>query len=275
MTPAHGERDVGAGPLDVHLLLALDPLGQVVDLVGLALPGGQRVGVGGKAGGVVEVLVVAQRHPRLARVRVRRKQRQRPAVLAGRRAVHRGLHQPLARLLRARLLLWIGLRELARVDVGHHGDAHVGVLGRPLGGRRDPVELLLAGQVEEGRLRPLGGELHDRQPAGAQHLLVDRLHEHLGGARGLDHAHVALRHPCRVADEDLRERLCAAVSHRAVTFAWSSSQRCSRRSSVSSGWKDTARMLPWRTATGWPSTSASTSTSSPTSSTQGARMKIA
>ena len=34
-------------------------------------------------------------------------------------------------------------------------------------------------------------------------------------------------------------------------------------------------MLPWRTATGWPSTSASTSTPSPASSTQGARMKIA
>ena len=34
-------------------------------------------------------------------------------------------------------------------------------------------------------------------------------------------------------------------------------------------------MLPWRTATGWPSTSASTSTSAPTRSTQGARMKTA
>ena len=50
---------------------------------------------------------------------------------------------------------------------------------------------------------------------------------------------------------------------------------CSRLSSVSSAWKATARTLRSRTATGWPRTSASTSTPGPASSTQGARMKTA
>ena len=45
MAAAHAEGDVGARPLDVDLLLALDPVGQAVDLVGLALPGGHRVAV--------------------------------------------------------------------------------------------------------------------------------------------------------------------------------------------------------------------------------------
>ena len=48
------------------------------------------------------------------------------------------------------------------------------------------------GELEEGRLRAVRGELHDREPAGAQHLLVDGLHERLGGRGRLDHADVAL-----------------------------------------------------------------------------------
>ena len=54
-----------------------------------------------------------------------------------------------------------------------------------------------------------------------------------------------------------------------------SSHSCRRVSPSISGWKATARMLPCRTATGWPSTSASTSTPSPCSSTHGARMNTA
>src|SRR5439155_8769296 len=50
--------------------------------------------------------------------------------------------------------------------------------------------------------------------------------------------------------------------------------RCSRRSSVSSGWKAVASTLPWRTAIGCPSAStASTSALEPTRLTTGARMK--
>ena len=46
-----------------------------------------------------------------------------------------------------------------------------------------------------------------------------------------------------------------------------------RVSSVSSGWNAATRMRPCRASTGWPSTSASTSTSGPASSIHGARMK--
>ena len=42
--------------------------------------------------------------------------------------------------------------------------------------------------------RLVGRELDDREAAGAQHLLVDRLHQRLGGGRRLDHADVALLH---------------------------------------------------------------------------------
>ncbi|GBD46519.1 hypothetical protein HRbin41_01347 [bacterium HR41] len=44
---------------------------------------------------------------------------------------------------------------------------------------------------------------------------------------------------------------------------------------MSSGWKAIATVAPWRTATGWPLTLASTSTPVPTSSTHGARMNTA
>src|SRR3954454_13812467 len=272
----HAELDVRAGRGDPHLLLALDPLGQPVDLVGLALPGRDRLGVRCEAGPVVEVLVVGQRHPRLARVRVRREERQRPAVLPGGRAVHRGLHERLAGLLRPRLALGVRPRELARVDVGHDRDPHVGVLGGPGGRWRDPLELLVRGEVVERGGRPLRGELHDREPARPQHLLVDGLHEGLRAGGGLDDAYVALRHPGRVAHQDAGQGVYARVLHSgSPPLDRPTSQRWRRSSPVSSGWKATARTLPCRTATGCPSTSASTSTSGPCSSTQGARMTTA
>ena len=46
-------------------------------------------------------------------------------------------------------------------------------------------------------------------------------------------------------------------------------------SAVSSGWNAATRKRPSRASTGWPSTSASTSTSGPASSIHGARMKTA
>ena len=60
---------------------------------------------------------------------------------------------------------------------------------------------------------------------------------------------------------------------RASTCARNSS--CRRVSPAISGWKEITSRFPWRTATGWPSTAASTSTSSPHTSTHGARMKTA
>ena len=49
------------------------------------------------------------------------------------------------------------------------------------GGRRDPVELLVGGELEEGGLRALHRELDDREAAGPQHLLVDGQDQRLGG----------------------------------------------------------------------------------------------
>ena len=53
----------------------------------------------------------------------------------------------------------------------------------------------------------------------------------------------------------------------------SANRRWTRRSGVSSGWKDDASTGPWRTSTGTPSSVASTSTSSATETSSGARMK--
>src|SRR3954452_17576122 len=150
---------------------------------------------------------------------------------------------------------------------------HVGVLHRPLRRGRDPVELLVARQLEESRLGAARLKLHDRKAAGAQHLLVHGLHERLGRRGRRDRAHVALLNPRRVPDEDLRERVYPGIPHAAWTL--STSHSCTERSSPSSGWKATASTFPSRTATGCPSISASTSTPLPTSSIHGARMKIA
>src|SRR5581483_10846138 len=213
-------------------------------------------------------------HSRLRRVRVRGEQRERPAVLAGRTPLHRGVHQVLARLLRLGLLLRVHPGEVARVRVAEDRDAHVRLLDGPAGGGRDPLELLVARQLVEGRRGALGRELHDREAAGAQHLLVHRLGERLSRGGRLDHARLALLQLRGVANEDLGERLGALVLH-ACCLTWSTSQAWTRSSPVSSGWKATARMFPCLTATGCPSTSASTSTSSPHSSTHGARMNTA
>ena len=138
----------------------------------------------GQAGRVVEVLVVAQRHPRLARVGVRREQRERPAVLAGGGALHRGLHQRLARLLRARLLLRVGLRELARVRRRPSS--------RSARRRSRPPTRRSAGPSRAARRTasskkaawaPSVVSCMIGRPARAQHLLVDRLHQRLGGGR--------------------------------------------------------------------------------------------
>ena len=239
-------------------------------------PGGDRVVVGRQAGRVEEVLVVAQRHPRLARVRVRREERQRPAVLAGGGALHRRLHQRLARLLRPRACFLGSAPESARVFtsaiIAMRTSAFSAAHSRV---RRDPVELLVAGELEEGGLRAVGGQLHDRQAAGTQHLLVHGLHQRLGGGRGLDHADVALAAPASSSGRGSGRappRAGPSCGHFRIARAASGAGAVSP---VSSGWKATARMLPWRTATGWPSTSASTSTSAPTRSTQGARMNTA
>ena len=248
VAPRHAKRDVGAVRLDADLLLALHPVREPPHLLRLALPSGHRIPVEGEAGRVVEVLVGGQRHARLARKGVRREERERPSVAALGGASHRGLHDLLARLLLAGLLLRVRRGELAGVQRRHHRDVHVGVLDRPLRGRRNPVELLVARQLVERRLSAARLQLHDRQAAGAEDLLVDRLNERLGRGGGGDRAHVALLHPGRVANKDLSERLGAVVPHEAWTL--STSHWCNFRSVPNSGWKATARMFPWRTATG-------------------------
>ena len=93
----------------------------------------------------------------------------------------------------------------------------------------------------------------------------------------LDHADVALLHLASSSGRGSgRARRRAGLSCGRGLRCSCTSQRCTRTVvGCSSGWKATARMLPWRTATGCPSTSASTSTPSPASSTHGARMNTA
>ena len=64
----------------------------------------------------------------------------------------------------------------------------------------------------------------------------------------------------------------SANLHQAVAIR--TNPRCKRRSLVSSGWKQSAMMLPCLTATAWPSWVAITSTL-PVDSTSGDRMKTA
>src|SRR5207302_2381541 len=211
---------------------------------------------------------------------VRREERDRPAVLAGIGAPHHRLHQRPARLLDTRLLLRVRSREVRPVGGAVDPDPHVGLLHRPLRRRGDPVELSVGRELVEGGLSALGGELEHRVSARAEDLLVDGLDQRLRGRARLAHAHVALCHLRRVADEYLRQRIRALVPHAADSCtrradAASTSQRCSRSSGVSSGWNATAVTSPSRTATGWPSTSARTVTAGPQSSTHGARMNTA
>src|SRR5262249_32944427 len=119
-----------------------------------------------------------------------------------------------------------------------------------------------------------------------QDLLVDRLQERLGPRLPLEGADVPLAHARRVLDQDLGESRDSRVSHdpapglprrsrprpappEAEPRRWpddvtTAMKRAGRRlSSVSSAWKATARRRSSRTATGWPSISASTSTARP------------
>ena len=134
---------------------------------------------------------------------MRRKERERPAVLTGRAALHGGLHQALARLLRLALLLRIDLGEVARVRVTEDRDAHVRLLDRPRRGGRDPFELLVIGELIERGRRSLRRQLHHGESAGPQDLLVYRLSERLGGGGGLEHHGLALLHLRGVVDENL------------------------------------------------------------------------
>src|SRR4051812_14335530 len=273
--------DVGArGVLEADLLLAIHPLGEPLDGVGLALPRGYRILVVGEAGAEEEVLEARQRHAGVRRIRLRGVHRERPAVLAARRPLHRRVEQRLAGLLHARLLRGIDLGQGPRVRVGHDRERHVGRLVGPAHRLRDVVELVVPGQLEEGGLRLDRAEHEERVAARPQDFLVDRLYERLRIRGRADGTRLARLHLRRVAHEYLCECVDPAVPHAASLASpaariRSTSHAWMRGSSVSSGWKATAMMFPWRTATGCPSTSASTSTPSPVSSTQGARMNTA
>src|SRR3954471_23252219 len=104
VAPRDVQPHVGAGPHHVDLLAPFDPVGQPLDLLGLALPRRDRVVVVGEAGAVEELLVLGERHVGLRGERLGRVERQRPAVRALGGALHRRLEERLARLLRAGLL---------------------------------------------------------------------------------------------------------------------------------------------------------------------------
>ena len=64
-------------------------------------------------------------------------------------------------------------------------DPAVGVVGRPLGQRRDPLELRVGGVLEVGRGLPLDRDRDHRMPARLEDLLVDGGDQRLAGARAL------------------------------------------------------------------------------------------
>src|SRR5215208_4495761 len=201
-----------------------------------------------------------------------------PAIRALGAALHRSLHQLLGRRLALRLALGRDLGERSGVLARYHRDAHIGVLDGPLGHWRDPLQLGVGGVLEVGSRLPLHRHVDDRVSSGLQHLLVDRLKQRLRCGLSLDSADVPLAHLGRMADEDLGQGGDAGIPHERTSaddVAIAMKRACTLLSSVSSGWKATARMLRSRTATGWPPTSASTSTPGPPSSTHGALMKTA
>ena len=73
----------------------------------------------------------------------------------------------------------------------------------------------------------------------------------------------------------LDRRPLAMPGHSSPPVPWFRNSSWIRVSSVSSGWNAATRMRPSRASTGWPSTSARTSTPGPASSIHGARMKTA
>ena len=145
-------------------------------------------------------------------------------------ALHRSASISGLRAFCARACLRGSAPERARAFISARIASDIGVLGGPLRRGRDPVELRDADQLEERRLGP-GGELHDRQAAGAQHLLVDRLHQDSAASWS------GSRRRRPLTRVEYRTRIYARasarlVSHGAAPFGLATSrvQPCARRS---------------------------------------------
>ncbi len=278
------------GRRDAHLLVALDPLGEARALLGGALPGAERVGVVGQAGAEVEVLELAQAHLGVGGVGVGREERVDPAVDRPRRsAASTTLHQLAVSPPGASPAAPGSTPDSSRVlRVGADRDPAVGLLGRPLGERRDPLELGVGRVLEEGRGLALEGEREDRdarRPRGPP-----RRPRRSGARPPWGPRSRRCRPPSPRSSSEpgsgpgcsTRGSLtavlalpCSLAARRRAAVAIAISRACTRESSVSSGWKAQSSTSPWRTATGCPSTSARTSTAGPCSSIHGARMKTA
>src|SRR5712692_6851133 len=117
---------------------------------------------------------------------------------------------------------------------------------------------VLFGDVDERLLR----QRQQRRKRGAQ-----ERPQPCGGRPGLAQANVF--RPVHLLDSGKIEEAGGAQLHRIAASRTNS--RCRRRSLVSSGWKQSAMMRPWRTATACPSCVAMTS-AEPVDSTSGERM---
>ena len=93
----------------------------------------------------------------------------------------------------------------------------------------DQLSRLVGRELVERWYGAFGGQLHDRKPARAQDLLVDRLDQRLGGGPALDDADITLLHGRRVVHEDARECVGALVPHAAVLVRWAATVSSSQR----------------------------------------------
>ena len=191
-------------------------------------------------------------------------------------ALHHRLHQLAGRRLAQRLALGSTLRELARVRVGANRDPAVGLFGRPPRRRRDPLELGVGGVLKKAACCPSSSARRSDGPPASSTSLVDRPRPAARPPTGPRSRRCRPRRPWSSArrgsspGSSTRGSLIASLSFapasadpRAWTRSPSPSAARARASRRPARGETRRQHRPSRTATGCPSTSASTSTSAP------------
>ena len=198
------EPDVGARGGHVHLLAALDPLGEAAALLRRALPGAERVGVVGEAGAEVEVLEVAAGSSRRRRRRRWSGTACRPSGGCPRRRAASsspsgGGWPPGA---------WSGARGRRRESSRVLVSAPIAIRQSASSAAHSDSGEIHSSCASEARLE-VGRPPAPRSdidttgwPPAREHLLVDGRDQRLGRRRALDHAGLALAHLGRVVDQD-------------------------------------------------------------------------
>ena len=183
---------------------------------------------------------------------------------------------------------------MLREHVAHVGGGAVAVVGQRLDDHRDALGAvaLVDDRLERSRVRVRAGALRDRAvDVVLRHRVRPRLLDRVLEREVVRGVAAALLRRDDDRARELREELAALrvggallvldrrplamPGHPCSSLHQFQNRSCTRVSSVSSGWNAATRKRPSRASTGRPSTSASTSTSGPTSSIHGARMKTA